>query len=36
VRNNLVGYGVVVSQAAVVVAKRVNGNVKIVFKAANR
>jgi hypothetical protein len=36
VRNNLVGYGVVVSQAAVVVAKRTNGKVKIFFKAANR
>jgi hypothetical protein len=36
VRNNLVGYGVVVSQSAVVVAKRINGNVKIFFKAANR
>jgi hypothetical protein len=36
VRQNLVGYGVVVSQSAVVVAKRVNGKVKIYFKAANR
>jgi hypothetical protein len=35
VRNNLVGYGVVVSQSAVVVAKRINGKVKVYFKAAN-
>jgi len=36
VRNNLVGYGVIVSQSAVVVAKRTNGKVKVYFKSANR
>jgi hypothetical protein len=36
VRNTLQGFGVVVSQAAVVVAKRQGGKVKVYFKAANR
>jgi len=36
VRNNLQGFGVVVSQDSVVVARRVNGKVKVVFKSRNR
>lgn len=36
VRNNLQGFGVVVSQDAVVVAKRTNGKVHVVFKSKNR
>lgn len=36
VRDNLRGYGIVVSQDSVVVAKRVNGTVKVLFKSRNR
>ena len=36
VRNNLKGYGVVVSQDTVVVARRVSGKVKVVFQKPNR
>jgi hypothetical protein len=35
VRNNLKGYGVVVSQDAVIVAKQVNGKVVVAFKKTN-
>jgi hypothetical protein len=35
VRDNLRGFGVVVSQQTVVIAKRSGGKVKVVFKAAN-
>jgi hypothetical protein len=35
VRNNLAGYGVVVSQDAVVVAKRVDGKMKVIYKSKN-
>jgi hypothetical protein len=36
VRNDLKGYGVVVSQDRVVIAKRVKGKVKVVFTTKNR
>jgi hypothetical protein len=36
VRNNLAGFGVVVSQDSVVVAKRVNGKIKVMFKSKNQ
>jgi hypothetical protein len=36
VRDNLQGFGVVVSQDSVIVAKRNAGKVKVVFKAANK
>ncbi|HVU79160.1 MAG TPA: hypothetical protein VHC67_16405 [Gaiellaceae bacterium] len=35
-RTNLVGYGVVVSQSAVVVAKKTNGKIHVVFKTKNQ
>ena len=35
VKNNLKGYGVVVSQDQIVIAKRVNGEIKIIWKKAN-
>jgi hypothetical protein len=36
VRNNLRGYGVVISQDSVIVAKRVHGKVLVLFKKPNR
>jgi hypothetical protein len=36
VRNNLKGYGVVVSQDTVVVAKQVNGKVVVAFRKPNK
>jgi hypothetical protein len=35
VRNNLLGFGVVVSQTQVIIAKTVHGKVKVVFRHAN-
>lgn len=35
VRSNLKGYGVVVSQETVIVAKQVNGKVKVLYKVKN-
>jgi len=35
VRNNLLGYGVVVSQATVIVAKSKGGKIQVVFKKPN-
>lgn len=36
VRDNLKGFGVVVSQSEVVVAKRVSGKIRVFFRHANR
>jgi hypothetical protein len=36
VRNNLLGYGVVVSQAQVIVAKSIAGKIKVFFRHANQ
>ena len=36
VRNNLAGFGVVVSQQTIVVAKRTGTKLKVVFKTNNR
>ncbi len=36
VRNNLAGFGVVVSQQSIVVAKRAGSKLKVVFKTNNR
>lgn len=36
VRNNLLGFGVVVSQQQIVVAKKTGSSVKVVFKTKNR
>jgi hypothetical protein len=36
VRNNLAGFGVVVSQQSIVVAKRMGSKLKVVFKTNNR
>jgi hypothetical protein len=35
VRNNLAGFGVVVSQSEVIVAKSVSGKIQVVFRKAN-
>jgi hypothetical protein len=36
VRNNLAGYGVVVSQQTIIVAKSAGSSLKVVFKTKNR
>jgi hypothetical protein len=36
VRNNLAGFGVVVSQQSIIVAKKAGSSVKVVFKTKNR
>jgi hypothetical protein len=36
VRNNLRGFGVVISQETVLVAKQINGKVKVYFRTTNR
>jgi len=36
VRNNLAGFGVVVSQQTIIVAKKAGNNMKVVFKTKNR
>ena len=36
VRNNLLGYGVVVSQAQIIVAKSVAGKIKVFFRHPNQ
>ncbi len=36
VRNNLAGFGVVVSQQTIIVAKKSGSSVKVVFKTKNR